>query len=129
MTKAQQTEEKIRAYFAARRRMLCDKNAEPLLSEDGQVLYEFYRAPTVTGLAHALGFSTREQMLAVSDKKSAEAIASALLIIEEYAEEKLFSKESFSGTKLFLSVNFPRWRQAEAAEAEPFPEAYAPWAG
>ena len=47
----------------------------------------------------------------------------------EYAEEKLFFKDSFSGTKLFLSVNFPRWRGLSEGEGyEPFPENYDAWA-
>ena len=36
-------------------------------------------------------------------------IERALLRIESFGEEKLFSKDSFSGTKLFLEKNFSRW--------------------
>ena len=36
--------------------------------------------------------------------------------VEEYAEERLFSKEAFSGVKLFLAVNFDRWSDGEAVD-------------
>lgn len=128
MTKAEQYKEKIEAYFAARRAPVCQKDGSVVTDEHGNAILAFTRPPTVTGLCHALGFSSREKMLQVRDKKCAEAIASALLVIEEYAEEKLFSKESFSGTKLFLSVNFPRWREVSHTECEPFPEQFDAWA-
>ena len=120
--------EKIADYFNARKSAVLDKNKEPVLDANGDPVYEYVRPLTVTGLANALGFSSREQMLAVRDQKSAEAIASALLRIEEYAEEKLFYKDSFSGTKLFLSVNFPRYQEGTQGAFESFPEAYDSWA-
>ncbi|MBR6530697.1 MAG: hypothetical protein IKT43_04705 [Clostridia bacterium] len=119
---------KIDAYFDSRKSPLRAKDGALLTDEAGHVLYEVTRPLTVTGLCRALGFCSREEMMAVKDEKSAEAIASALLAVEEYAEEKLFYKESFAGTKLFLSVNFPRWRQGETEEADEFPEAYEIWA-
>ena len=39
------------------------------------------------------------------------------LTIEENAEEKLFSKDTFHGAKLFLETNFKRWR-GEGEELE-----------
>lgn len=129
MKKHEVIRQKIDAYFASRKTPLLAKDGTPVPDADGRAIYEITRPLTVTGLARALGYCSREEMLSERDKKSAEAIASALLAIEEYAEEKLFYKESFSGTKLFLSVNFPRWRTGGATEeAESFPEAYEPWA-
>lgn len=129
MQKAHKIRAAIDAYFASRKTPQRAKDGTLLLDEDGAPIYEITRPLTVTGLARALGFTSREEMMAVKDKKSAEAIASALLAIEEYAEEKLFYKESFSGTKLFLSVNFERWRAEDrAADADPFPEGFDNWA-
>lgn len=129
MKKHEQIKQDIEAYFASRKTPLCAKDGTPILDEDGRMIYEITRPLTVSGLARSLGFSSREKMLSIKDKKSAEAIASALLAIEEYAEEKLFYKESFAGTKLFLSVNFPRWNATGCEEgAEPFPESFENWA-
>lgn len=66
------------------------------------------RPPTVTGLSLALGCSAREQLGVYTDRRG-ELVRHALLRIENSAEEKLFSKEYFSGAKLFLEVNFSRW--------------------
>ncbi len=67
------------------------------------------RPPTVTGLSLALGCSAREELLAYTDRRRGQLVRNALLRIENGAEEKLFSKEYFSGAKLFLEVNFSRW--------------------
>ncbi len=117
----------IDAYFSSRKSPIYQKDGTPKTDEEGNVLCEITRPLTVTGLARALGFQSREEMLSCKDEKSAELIASALLAIEEYAEEKLFYKESFSGTKLFLSVNFPRWKNEAALPSEEFPEAFDAW--
>ena len=126
--KAELIKKRIEAYFNSRKSAVLNKEKEPVLDANGQIVYEYVKPLTVTGLARALGFSSREQMLSVRDQKSAEAIASALLTIEEYAEEKLFYKDSFSGTKLFLSVNFPRYQEQEAQSPDPFPDAFDAWA-
>lgn len=128
MRKYKYLQSKIDAYFKSRKTPVLAKDGTHLCDAGGRPLYEVTRPMTVTGLARALGFCSREEMMAQTDEKSAEAIASALLAIEEYAEEKLFYKESFSGTKLFLSVNFPRWKQEAAPEAEAFPESFDSWA-
>ena len=127
MQKNEQIKAAIQTYFESRRTPLRAKDGTVQTDEEGRVLYEETRPLTVSGLARALGFSSREEMMATKDKKSAEAIASALLAVEEAAEEKLFYKESFSGTKLFLSVNFPRWREGTVTESEEFPQEFESW--
>lgn len=67
------------------------------------------RPPTVTGLSLALGCSAREELALYADRRRGELVRHALLRIENSAEEKLFSKEYYSGAKLFLEVNFSRW--------------------
>ncbi len=127
MQKCEKIKEKITAYLESRKTPLRAKDGSVQTDENGKVLLEETRPLTVSGLARALGFSSREEMMAVNDKKSGEANASALLAIEEAAEEKLFYKESFSGTKLFLSVNFPRWREGTVTENEEFPQEFEHW--
>ena len=68
------------------------------------------KAPTVTGLALALGFSSRTALLEYDGRKSyCEVITQALSRVEEYAEEKLFDKGQYSGAKFFLANNFRGW--------------------
>lgn len=85
----EQLKERIRAYFTA-----CQIQEEP---------------PTVTGLALALGLSSREQLGEFRTSARRRLIARALMRIEEEAEQRLFTKEYYNGAKLFLEVNFGRW--------------------
>lgn len=127
--KARLLEEKVQAYFASHREILRGKDGQALTNALGAEKSAYTQPLTVSGLALALGFSSREELCSIRDKESAKVISRALLVIEEAAEEKLFSKESYSGTKLFLSVNFPRWRAgAPARETEPLPGEYESWA-
>ena len=61
---------------------------------------------------------SREDLDRITDEKIRALIDRALLRIEESAEEKLFQKDLFQGTKLFLTTNFPRWRGAEPEPEE-----------
>ncbi len=105
---------RIRAYFASRRVERRNQEGEVMLGKGGEVLYE-ERPCTVTGLALALGFSCREDFSSIRNKKIKALVDRALLRIEESAEEKLFSKDTFHGAKLFLETNFERWRGEGAA--------------
>ena len=106
---------KICGYFASRRVERRNGEGEVMLGKGGEVLYD-ERPCTVTGLALALGFSSREEFSSVKNKKIKALIDRALLKIEESAEEKLFSKENFHGAKLFLETNFERWRGEGVSE-------------
>ena len=53
-----------------------------------------------------------EELEEIRDPKIRVLVDRALLKIEESAEEKLFQKDLFQGTKLFLATNFPRWQNA-----------------
>ncbi|MBR5296106.1 MAG: hypothetical protein IKU24_05905 [Clostridia bacterium] len=107
---------KICAYFASRKIEKRNQEGEILLGKGGEVLYD-EKPYTVTGLALALGFSRREELLNIKNKKIKALIDRALLKIEENAEEKLFSKDTFHGAKLFLEANFDRWSE-EGIEAQ-----------
>ena len=119
---------RMEEYFASRRQPRTGQDGERLTDKSGAVLYE-EKAATVTGLARYLGFGSREEMLAVADKKTKALVDRALLRIEEEAEEKLFCKDTFQGAKLFLSVNFKRWREEEkSVEAETDLGVFSAWA-
>ncbi len=117
---------RVDAYFASRRRPLPDAAGEPVRSRTGEVQFE-EKPPTVTGLALALGLPSREALFGIGDETKKALVCRALLQIEEAAEEKLFFKDSFAGTKLFLETNFPRWRE-NGDEAETDLGAFSDWA-
>lgn len=103
---------RLREYFRSRRAEKRGADGALLTDKSGAVLWE-EKPATVTGLAFALGFSSIEELLGVKEKKVKALIDRALLKIEEEAEEKLFSKDSFQGAKLFLGRNFKRWQGGE----------------
>ncbi len=80
-----------------------DKNGAPVMAVPE-------KPPTVTGLALALGFTSRLALLNYSGKPAyTEIITRSLSKIEEYAEAKLFDKGQYSGAKFFLANNFKGW--------------------
>ena len=106
---------RICAYFASRRVEKRDGEGNLLVNKSGEVLYA-EKPCTVTGLALALGFSERDSLFAIKNKKIKVLIDRALLKIEEDAEEKLFCKDTFHGAKLFLETNYKRWQGGETEE-------------
>ena len=109
------TKKRICAYFVSRRVEKRDAEGNVLVNKSGEVLYE-ERPCTVTGLALALGFSDREALFSIKNKKIKVLVDRALLKIEEDAEEKLFCKDTFHGAKLFLETNYKRWQGEETRE-------------
>ena len=101
----------IHSYFLSRVVPKLDKNGEICRNREGEPLYE-EKPCTVSGLVRALGLSRREELDEIRDPKIRVLVDRALLRIEESAEEKLFQKDLFQGTKLFLATNFPRWQNA-----------------
>lgn len=66
---------------------------------------------TVTGLALALGFNSRQTLLNYQsrNKKYNEIITKAKLKIENYAEMRLYDKDGSNGAKFNLQNNFRAW--------------------
>ena len=122
--KTPKTAEKLNAaieeYFSGRRKQKLDRGGEPLCDASGEPIYEELPC-TVTGLAYFLGLCSRDELFSFKDPKMKRLIERALLRIESFGEEKLFSKDSFSGTKLFLEKNFSRWSDIDK-EDEGFDE-------
>ncbi len=109
---------RICSYFESRKVERKNQEGDVMVGKGGEVLYE-EKPCTVTGLALALGFSRREELFAIKNKKIKALIDRALSRIEENAEEKLFSKDTFHGAKLFLETNFDRWRGEGSGEDIP----------
>lgn len=109
----EEIEEKIEKYFEE-----CE--GKPLCDDDGNVLTDKYgapiivgkRPPTVTGLALALGFASRQALLNYQGRKQFnDTITRAKSFVEKYAEERLFDREGVQGAKFSLINNFKGWSE------------------
>lgn len=108
----EEMDEKIEAYFKA-----CE--GRPLLDQDGNVIMKAgkpvitdKKPPTVTGLALALGFNSRQSLLNYQAKKEfMDTIIRAKSRVEEYAEQRLYDRDGVQGAKFSLSNNFKEWRE------------------
>ena len=111
---AEEINSKIERYFRSCEPVQAvDDECAPMFDKNGAPVYAVQEVPlTVSGLAIALGFGSREELLSYRGKPFAEnAIHSALLRIENYAEESLFDKGQSSGAKYFLEGNFKAWNE------------------
>lgn len=116
----EEMQEKIDAYFAE-----CE--GHPLLDDKGKIVTDKFGYPitigakplTVTGLALALGFTTRQSLLnyQARSKKFQTIIEKAKLQIENYAEMRLYDKDGANGAKFNLQNNFKHW-DADKAKAD-----------
>lgn len=95
-------------------RPLLDKNKEPVLNKWEQPIIIGACPPTVTGLALALGFNSRQTLLNYQDKEEfMDTITRAKARVEAYAESRLFDKDGANGAKFSLSNNFKGWAEKQ----------------
>ena len=115
----EEIQEKIDKYFE-------ECKGTPLLNEDGTVAINKHGEPilvdrkplTITGLALALGFNSRQALLNYQGKKEFnDTITRAKAKVEQYAEERLFDKEGSNGAKFSLANNFEGWKEKQQIEA------------
>lgn len=116
----EEMQEKIDAYFKE-----CEGEAR--LDENGDVVYNKYGKPvvlgrrplTITGLALALGFTSRQALLNYQAKPEfVDTITRAKARVEQYAEERLYDKDGANGAKFSLANNFEGWREKQSIEAD-----------
>ena len=108
----EEMQEAIDKYFEdCEGQILLDKNGNPMLDKNDQPVYINRKPLTVTGLALALGFSSRISLLdyQAKSKKYNEIITKAKLKIENYAEMRLFDRDGNNGAKFNLQNNFKKW--------------------
>ncbi len=105
-------QEKIDAYFAqCEGKPLTDEDGNPLLDKRGNVILVGIHPPTITGLALALGFKSRQSLLDYQAKKEfSDTVTRAKMQVEAYAEERLFDRDGQRGAEFTLKYNF-RWEQ------------------
>jgi hypothetical protein len=96
---------------------LTDKEGNPVLTKWGQPVMIHSKPPTITGLALALGFNSRQSLLNYQDKPEfMDTITQAKARVEEYAESRLFDKDGANGAKFSLANNFKGWNEKNQTE-------------
>ena len=82
-----------------------DKYGRPIILDE--------KPPTVTGLALALGFASRQALINYQDRPEFnDTVTRAKSRCEEYAESRLYDKDGANGAKFSLGCNFG-WRATE----------------
>lgn len=116
----EEIQEKIDAYFKeCEGRVLTDAEGNPLVDKYGYVIRVDVRPLTITGLALALGFTSRQALLNYQAKPEfVDTITRAKARVEQYAEERLYDKDGANGAKFNLANNFEGWKEKQQIEAD-----------
>jgi hypothetical protein len=117
---AAEMQEKIDKYFEeCKGTVVKDKYGIPITDKYGNIVVIGARPLTVTGLALALGFTTRQALLNYQGKEQfVDTITRAKAVVEQYAEERLFDKDGANGAKFSLANNFKGWAEKQQIEAD-----------
>jgi hypothetical protein len=100
-------------------KILKDDEGNPYLDKNGNPITYDRKPLTITGLALALGFNSRQTLLNYQGKAEfMDTITRAKAFVERYAEERLYDKDGANGAKFSLSNNFEGWREKQQIEAD-----------
>jgi hypothetical protein len=115
---AEQMQELIDKYFEeCDGKVLTDENGNPMRNKDGHIIRDDRRPYTITGLALALGFNSRQALLNYEGKEEFnDTIRRAKARVERYAEERLYDKDGANGAKFSLANNFKGWSEKQQIE-------------
>lgn len=116
----EEIEEKIDAYFReCEGEILKDDKGDAVLNKFGNPVIVNQKPPTVTGLALALGFTSRLDLLRYQGKKEfCNTITRAKSMVEAYTEERLFDREGSNGAQFSLRNNFKGWNDRVQTELD-----------
>lgn len=116
----EEIEEKIEAYFkSCEGEILKDDDGKTFFNKFGNPVIINQRPPTVTGLALALGFTSRQALLNYQAKKEfVDTITRAKARVEAYAEERLFDRDGSNGAQFSLRNNFKGWNEKQITELD-----------
>ena len=116
----EEIEEKIEAYFTnCEGKPLTNANGDPVLDNRGYPVIVGRRPLTVTGLALALGFTSRQGLLLYQGRKEfIDTITRAKARVEQYAEERLYDRDGSSGAQFSLKNNFRGWSDRTELDEE-----------
>ena len=109
-TSAEEIQTKVDQYFKdCLGTPFLDDDGRPMRDKFGEIIMMDARPPTVTGLALALGFHSRQSLLNYQAKPGfMDTITRAKMQVEEYCEMRLFDKDGQRGAQFSLEHNF-RW--------------------
>jgi hypothetical protein len=110
---AAKMQEAVDAYFAScNGTFIKDDDGEYITDKAGNPFLFGGKPPTVTGLALALGFNSRQALLNYQGREAFnDTVTRAKAKIEEYAETRLFDRDGVQGAKFSLSNNFTGWAE------------------
>lgn len=116
----EELEKKIEEFFkSCEGSVLEDETGKPVLDKYGNVIKIDERPETVTGLALALGFKSRQSLIDYQGKAEfSDTITRAKLRCERYAEERLYDRDGNGGARFSLQVNFGWSDKPKEAEQE-----------
>lgn len=116
----EEIQEKIDVYFKeCEGKPLLDKDGNPMLDKNGMPIMYGARPYTITGLALALGFNSRQALLNYQGREEFnDTITRAKARVERYAEERLYDKDGSNGAKFALANNFTGWKEKQQIEAD-----------
>ena len=116
----EEMQEKIDAYFEeCKGKVHTDENGVVVTDKYGIPIIVDARPPTITGLALALGFTSRRALLNYQEKDEFfHTVTRAKAKVEQYAEERLFDKDGANGAKFSLANNFEGWKEKQQIEAD-----------
>lgn len=114
----EEIQEKIDKYFSdCEGKVLKDEEGSPILNKYGGVIIMGSKPPTITGLALALGFASRQALLNYQDREEFnDTIMRAKSRVEQYAEERLFDRDGSNGAQFSLKNNFKGWNADKKEE-------------
>lgn len=116
----EEMQEKIDAYFEeCKGKVLTDADGNAVTDKYGIPIVVDAKPLTITGLALALGFNSRQALLNYQAKEEFnDTILRAKARVEQYAEERLYDKDGANGAKFSLANNFEGWREKQTIEAD-----------
>jgi hypothetical protein len=83
---------RVEKYFSSRLQPMTDKNGNVILDENGEIINKVSLPYTLTGLALAVGLESREELFSFTDPEINRFLRMSAMKVEEYAEERLFSR-------------------------------------
>jgi len=91
-----------------------DLDGEVVMDKYGKAVVLGSKPLTITGLALALDFTSRQSLLNyVGKKEFVDTITRAKAKVEEYAESRLYDRDGSNGAKFSLANNFKDWREKQ----------------
>lgn len=117
----EEIQEKIDKYFKeCEGTVLENSSGEVVLDKYGEPVMVGRKPLTITGLALALGFNSRQALLNYQDRSEEfnDTITRAKAVVEQYAEARLFDKDGSNGAKFSLSNNFKGWTEKQQIQAD-----------